>query len=607
METDCYLFNQYDENIHVEPETAERQLQWLCGLTILDLSCGGGIFLRCVLKKIMQISRNIHMAARIPFDAADVAACVLSQLTGVDKQSDALLLSELLIRIELFHLLKHEAGVPASFNLNLFCADALSWKETRQQNGYQIILGNPPYVGEKGNRVIFDLARQSDFGLKHYEKNMDLAYYFLYRGIELLASDGCLCYVMTSYFATADGAGKLRNKLRSSTHFHWLVHPDNVTLFPHAKGQHNLIFCLGKNTEPAATAKLLHTQIPMNRSELLRRLSENGIDGFGRGAALTHFENPSDLYDYRGQLLIRSCGTSRKMTDILEKKANFQLQDLCSISQGLVSGADKVTPKHQLILDKYVQGQGIFVLSNSEKKKLINDEPELSAFIKPFYKNSHIRPYYTAANSDQWLLYLTDENLPDISLFPELAVHLEPFKPVLAKRREVRNDTRKWHSLHWPRSPALFEATKIVAPQRASLNIFALVDRPWYASADVYYIHHRESCSFSIEYIQAWLNSALCFGWLNLYGKMKGKDLELYATPLKHIPVPEPPDQSEEDWVVDCASHLTNPQLSLSDRMKAYRCIDLRLLEWHGLSYRKAETLIEKVDSLRLNFNRRNI
>jgi adenine-specific DNA-methyltransferase len=599
----------------ISPHLAQKQLDWFHSLNLLDLSCGSGVFLRQGLLALVTMGQRIHgvCGSRVTM-ASLIREVAENRITGVDHQPETRLLAELLLRLQLKKMLGEEpesAGFVKGLKLQLYCANSLNWEPSRNERGekesYQIILGNPPYVGEKGNTALFRNMKETRFGRLHYEKNMDFAYYFLHRGVDLLAPDGVLCYVTTSYFATADGAVKLRSRLREETVFHWLVNPESVTLFVHAKGQHNLIYCLGKRAgTPAAQPLLLHVTDKLRPKDFLNRLLTEGLSAAGKGATLTLFPAADDLFDQRGQLLIRSPGKSRNLLEKVERITRFQLQDLCLINQGLVSGADKMTAKHEKLLGLSGAGNGIFVLNNVEKQALLKEEPALGAFLKPFYKNSQIWPYRVSSQTDQWLLYLTDATLPEIERFPALKKHLEPYRPLLEKRREVQMGMRQWHSLHWPRDPAIFEKAKVVAPQRAGLNVFALAPDPWYASADVYYLQRRDTCFYSLEYLLSWLNSALCYAWLSYYGKRKGKDLELYATPLKGIPIPEPPDDDQEQWMAEQVNEIITLQDHPEKVVRIQRAMDERFLEWFRISDGEADELLDQAALLRKSFVRRN-
>jgi len=596
------------------PDDVHTELiDWFSSLYVLDLSCGSGVFLRHALVALVNLGIFIFSANGNHRNFKDlVRECAEDKLTGVEFQPDTRLLAEILLKLQIKEIGRDHFGSDyneelmslAGIQLDILCENALWWndqdKDAASAMKYTLILGNPPYIGEKGNTNLFNQAKDSLLGKKYYEKNMDFSYYFLHKGLNLLATEGVLCYVTTSYFATADGAKKLRKRLQEQVMFHWLVYPESVTLFPNAKGQHNLIYCLSrKENQFITTPVLLHQVDSMTRDKFIESLPALKSSMCTDDHRVTVFEDSSQLFDQRGQLLIRS---PVKVSHILEKinrLSMYQLQDVCTINQGVVSGADKMTKHHEKIVNFYEAGRGIFVLNEQEKEGLVEHEPALEKFLKPFYKNSQITPYFVSEYTNQWLLYLTDENMPTIDWSESLSRHLMPFKAILSRRREVQKGIRKWHSLHWPRNEVIFEKEKMVAPQRSVLNIFGYTAEPWFASADVYYIQRRDTCFYSIEYLLLWLNSALCYAWLSYYGKMKGKDLELYATPLKQIPIPAPPSNQAEKWMQIQHQKITSEQRNVDVLLDLVREVDHQFFKWLDIDPGKCSELLTHIDVLR--------
>ena len=51
----------------------------------------------------------------------------------------------------------------------------------RDNGGFDIVIGNPPYVGESGHKEIFRPVAETEFGKKFYCGKMDLFYFFFWR------------------------------------------------------------------------------------------------------------------------------------------------------------------------------------------------------------------------------------------------------------------------------------------------------------------------------------------------------------------------------------------------------------------------------------------
>jgi type I restriction-modification system DNA methylase subunit len=56
--------------------------------------------------------------------------------------------------------------------------------------GFDIVIGNPPYVGEKGNSQIFDELKKIPKWERYYRRRSNTYYFFIKQGIELLNRHG---------------------------------------------------------------------------------------------------------------------------------------------------------------------------------------------------------------------------------------------------------------------------------------------------------------------------------------------------------------------------------------------------------------------------------
>ena len=78
------------------------------------------------------------------------------------------------------------------------------------KEGFDIVIGNPPYVKEYVNRHAFDGFRETS---PYYMGKMDLWYGFACHGIDLLCQSGHLCFIAQNNWTTSAGAKKMRNKI----------------------------------------------------------------------------------------------------------------------------------------------------------------------------------------------------------------------------------------------------------------------------------------------------------------------------------------------------------------------------------------------------------
>ena len=267
--------------------------------------------------------------------------------------------------------------------------------------------------------------------------------------------------------------------------------------------------------------------------------------------------------------------------------------NICNINCGVQTGADKVTKSH---LEKYHyevnKNTGIFVLTIDE---IQNIELE-KEFIKPLYKNSDIKKYYSNPKNNEYLLYYS-KNVPENKL-KNIIHHLKPYKELLSTRREAQKGRIRWFDLWWSRKQEIFEKEKIICPQRNNYNIFGYSKDSWYASVDVYFITEPKS-EYQLKYILSLLNSNLYYIWLYNKGKRKGESLELYQKPLSEIPIKKADEQIQNKFVfiVDKILAITQTDDYLQNQekqnaVKEYeKQIDIMVYKLYDLTYQEVLTI----------------
>lgn len=406
--------------------------------------------------------------------------------------------------------------------------------------GFDLIIGNPPYIGEKGNKDKFIPIKNSSLK-DFYQGKMDIFYFFFHLGLNLLHENGILSFITTNYYPTASGAKKLREDLKNRSQIISLINFGLLKIFDSAQGQHNMITTLYKSKVNQPT-KIYNFIIREHSISLQKFIKSHGITTLQEclnSKEITNFYKSDNVYEGNEYYIRLSKNTENTELDKIFRKISGNgkyklLGQICNINQGIVSGADKVTDAHLRKYDweKYGinKGDGIYALTQEEVKAHNLEK----SYIKPFYKNSDIHKYHTELNSKNQILYITgNEAKNDI---PNILSHLSRFKQNLQERREVHNGSREWFALWWARKQEIFEGAKIVAPQRSNTNTFGYNECEWYASADVYFITPLDK-DFNLKYILALLNSKLYYFWLYHKGKRKGENLELYQIPLSEIPI----------------------------------------------------------------------
>lgn len=402
-------------------------------------------------------------------------------------------------------------------------------KVFRENEGFDIILGNPPYVGDKGNKSIFRPIKETSFGKKYYKGQMDLFYFFFHLSINLVKNKGTISFITTNYFLTASGAIKLRNHIKDECNILKLINFNEVKVFESALGQHNIITFLEKDIDRERICETISVKV----NSIVNEEKLNNILYKKEKNIIISLLKQNEIYEGENNYIrLQSIEGSKEASIYTKMKNNSRnLGELSLINAGIGITVAKATKKY--INDfpnlNLKLNEGIFVVTEEEAHNLEKEK------IKSFIKNSDIQHYTYNLNKDK-LIYLTRND--NISDYPNLEKHMLKFKEILDDQILKYEEEFPWYALNRPRTPDIFESLeKIVVPYRTKKNYFAYSNEPLYAGRDVLYIREDENKKIKIKYLLVLLNSKLYYFWLYNKGKRKGDILEIVAQPLSEIPI----------------------------------------------------------------------
>lgn len=443
-------------------------------------------------------------------------------------------------------------------------------KVFRDNGGFDIVIGNPPYVGEKGNKEIFRPIAATKFGKRCYYGKMDLFYFFFHKALDLGNKSAEISLITTNYFPTAFGGVVLRKDFAERSQIRRLINFNELKIFESALGQHNMITMLTKDKTKAIPAENCLCKVSKYAdSNLLKSV----LYSVGQNNEIfdSYSVPQENLYDGNEYYIrISGCGLNKdnSVDSVLVKIADSDklLKDIADIKQGIVSGADKYTDAHE---SKYglghPKGKGIFVLPKEQLLDLNFPKEEKDKYLKLVYKNSQISKYSISYTDDLYVLYITKE--VGIEDAPNMIKYLEQFKPILASKREAIEGKMPWYSLNWAREKRIFEnKEKIVNSRRSKGNIFALETRQCYEQSDIMITVVKKEYlkEYPPKYVLGLLNSKLYYFWLKNRGKLKGDMLELYGKPLEEIPVLKA-NEEEIHQIIECVDILLAENGNISD------------------------------------------
>lgn len=130
---------------------------------------------------------------------------------------------------------KNEIALWESYQ-NLFKQEAVKFFDVRYffpnvTDGFDIVIGNPPYIKEYTFKDAFDGVRTSPY----YQGKMDLWYLFACKNLDnLKKKSGVLCFIATNNWTTNSGASKMRTKVLNDSTIHMLLDFGSYMIFESA-------------------------------------------------------------------------------------------------------------------------------------------------------------------------------------------------------------------------------------------------------------------------------------------------------------------------------------------------------------------------------------
>jgi len=447
---------------------------------------------------------------------------------------------------------------------------------------FDLIIGNPPYLGQNYNARIFqEYVKKFPFCSNYFVGNMDLFYFFIHLGIEKLNPGGFLSFITTNYWITKSrktGIKLIKPHVLEECLLLQYIDLSHLKPFEGAKGQHNCIFVLQKKTEYEKKQKInknieiiqlfknrdsdLKTQLFNERifNELIFGKDSNNIKKFT--SALTNNDLKKDeSWNLIYPIEVRKLVAKIEEYCMINGKISL-LKDYFLIRNGLILIKDAI-----FILNEgenlIIKDDDFFIRVNGEFLKLKELE---KTRLKKIYKSRSIKPYsYDKENYEGYAIYFNKNEFNSDS-FNERNILLNKKYPILSKyiqqyeeqlREILINAKENPEDFYYPRRGSFIRqfdvkdkenltdleilydnAEKIFFKFISKKNIFGYSDNPYYATSDTYFLWPKYS-DVKIDYffILAYLNSNLVY----FIYKAKNLFVKRSKTILEQgLPIPHP-------------------------------------------------------------------
>ncbi len=443
---------------------------------------------------------------------------------------------------------------------------------------FNIIIGNPPYLGQNYNAHIFqELVRTYSMCEKYFVGNMDLFYFFIHLGIEKLQPGGLLSFITTNYWLTKSnktGIKHLKPHIVTDCFILQLIDLSKISVFKDAKGQHNCIFVLQKKYENEKQKNINKYIDVVQVNPYNNRFNEKSNKILFKN--IINNENSPHLLKYKSAMTNKDLSKINGWNlqyPVDVKNVVKKIEIFCSFNGSLSYLSDFFIIRNGLILIKdevfilkendnlKIADSNMFIKMNNTFVKLNNDEKQK---LKKLFKSKVILPFsYDKNGFSGYLIYLekNEFKIQDLKRrnkltekkYPNLTAYLNQYRRELEDI--LRNAKENIRDIYFPRRGSLItqfdinhkrklvnlepyydKEPKIFFSYISNSNVFGYTQDSYYATSDTYFLWPREGkTDIDHLFLLAYLNSKI----VKFLFKAKNITIKRSKTKLEEeIPVP---------------------------------------------------------------------
>ena len=498
---------------------------------VIDPGCGCGIFLA-------SAAIGIHSQYGVPF-----AEVLSKSIYGIELDPDNVRRCEIVLN--LLPLIYGESNQDVS--LNIVCKDSLkcSWTETFKVEGFDYIIGNPPYVNTH------DMSKETAKFLKqNYSTTKSGVYNIFYAFIEqampFLSDNGILSYIVPNNFLTIKSATELRKYIMGCACLRRILDFAN-----------NMVF------KPVRTYNCI-IQLTKEQNKEFQYCVMERTEDIEKSLACTEYETmPLEKLDINGWKLIDK--ETRTNIQIIE---NQMVSIKECIRTGIATLKDEVymVDKDELGYCKIINGKRIPIEENLVKRLYKIPDLKGNAELKSICRHI-IFPYQKGKSGFE---IISEDVLK--KEYPNTYAYLLSRKATLDERDKGKPNPVAWYA--YGRTQGLNRyGVKLLFPTFANKPRFIYVDDEYALFCNGYAVF--ENGYFDLDILKRILNSAI----MDYYVRNTSYAIEggYYCYQKKYI------------------ERFSIPYLSIEDqeqiRSLSDEALDRFLIELYGLRF----------DSLQLN------
>ena len=381
----------------------------------------------------------------------------------------------------------------------------LFYKDVFDTGGFDIVIGNPPYIQLQKMSTDADMLQEADYAT--FERTGDIYCLFYELGFNILKKNGVLTYITSNKWMRAAYGEALRKYFIENANPLSIIDFGGYQVFDTATVDTNIIVIQKSPFENNVKTCVLRKGFSLNKMS----------DYFKQHCVV------SDTFDASNSWVVLS-STEQEIKKKIER-AGIPLKDWkIAIYRGILTGYNDA-----------------FIVSQEVRDKIVKASPKSAEIIRPILRGRDIQKY--SVQWDGWYLITTHNGYTtrngksikpvEIKDYPEVKSHLEQHWQKVESRLDQGATPYNLRSCIYMED---FFSPKIIYPEITKFINFYLDREHNYYVNNKCFIMSGEN----LEYLTCFLNSSLFkFCFLNNFPELLGGTRELRKVFLEKIPIKE--------------------------------------------------------------------
>ncbi len=503
-------------------------------LRIVDPACGSGVFLVMAFDwlkaELMRCNSALEKLGEGALFEPD-SEILTHNLFGVDVNEESVEIAKLSLWIKTARHGKVLDSLDDNFRVGdsliedssyAYRSHGFVWKEAFKEifaeGGFDIVLGNPPYVRQE---LLKDLKPWLQGRFEVYHGVADLYAYFFERGLRILKPGGRMGYISSSTFFKTGSGAPLRDYLRNKATLETVVDFGDHQIFE------------GVTTYPAILT--MRNEAPPTGHDV----SFWKIDVM-----------PKDNFD----LAYRDLNQPYPQSVLGGGSWELENPALRNLRNKIVAGRPTLKAVYGSPLYGIKTGRNeAFVIDRKTRDALIAEDPKSAEILKPFLEGRDIRRL-RAEPRDIWLIF-TRQGV-DLKRYPAIKRYLEGFRELLEPKPKDWKPTQaestwvgrkpgpyKWYEIQDTVDyHQKFDGSKIVYAHFLNNPMFLLDNSGMYANNKAYIVPNAGYFELAL-----FISNALWLVFTGLTTMVRGGFYEATTQNVERLPIPPATDAQKAE------------------------------------------------------------